>query len=65
MTPSARLRKTRDAAGKTLQEVADAAGVDLRTYQRFESGERLPRVDVAIRIAAALGTTVEKLFREE
>lgn len=46
----------------TLKELAKAAGVSMRQYQRIEAVERIPRVDVALRIAAALGKTVEELF---
>lgn len=65
MTVGEKLRAARERAGLTLQAVADAAGVELRTYQRFEAGQYLPRVDVAIRIAGVLKTTVEKLFGEK
>ena len=65
MSTGARLKVAREKVGLTLQHVADVAAVDLRTYQRFEADERLPRVDVAIKIAAALGVTVEKLFGEK
>jgi len=57
------LRKARDKAGMTLEDVADAAGISLRSYQRIEAGERWPRVDEALKIAAALETTVEGLWR--
>ena len=56
------LRKARDKAGLTLQEVANAAGISLRQYQRIEAGD-MPRADVAIKIAKLLKTTVEKVWR--
>ncbi len=34
------LRHQREGLGMTQQEVADAAGILLRQYQRLESGER-------------------------
>lgn len=34
------LRLRREEIGLSQQEVADAAGITLRQYQRFESGER-------------------------
>ncbi len=34
------LRKQREALGLTQQQVADAAQITLRQYQRFELGER-------------------------
>lgn len=35
------LRNRRDEFGMTQQQVADAAGIQLRQYQRLESGERM------------------------
>ena len=34
------LKKRRKQLGLTLQAVADKAGIDIKQYQRFESGER-------------------------
>lgn len=56
------LRKARDKAGLTLQEVANVVGISLRQYQRIETGD-IPRADVAIKIAKLLNTTVEKVWR--
>lgn len=56
------LRTVRENRGKTQVEVAKAAGITLMSYYRYESGERLPRVDVAIKIAETLNSTVDELF---
>ena len=34
------LKKRRRQLGITLQDVADKAGIDIKQYQRFESGDR-------------------------
>ena len=34
------LRRARKARGMSLQQVADACGMNIRQYQKFESGER-------------------------
>jgi len=34
------LKKRRRQLGMTLQDVADKAGIDIKQYQRFESGDR-------------------------
>ena len=34
------LKKRRRKLGITLQDVADKAGIDIKQYQRFESGDR-------------------------
>lgn len=56
------LRRKREQKGKTQTDMARVGGVSLRAYQMYESGERVPNVRTAIRIAKVLGTTVEKLF---
>lgn len=56
------LRKKREQKGKTQTDMARVGDISLRTYQMYESGERVPNVRTAIRIAKVLGTTVEKLF---
>lgn len=57
------LKKQREAQGKTQKEVAELAGVSFRGYQNYELGIRKPSVDVAQRIAKALNSTVEELFK--
>lgn len=44
--------------------LADRIGVERRTIQRYESGERDPRYTDLLLIAAALDTTVADLVRE-
>lgn len=40
LAPGEELQKQREALGMTQQQVADKAGINIRQYQRFESGER-------------------------
>jgi len=56
------LRSTRVKSGKTQAQVAKEAHITGLSYQRYEYGKREPSVGTAIRIARALGTTVEELF---
>lgn len=56
------LKAAREKSGKTQAQVAKETGVSVRVYQYYEAGIKLPRVDVAIRIAKALDATVEELF---
>lgn len=58
------LRAARERSGKTQAQVAREANIAERLYQDYEYGKREPGVRTAIRIARALGTTVEDLFRE-
>ena len=58
------LRVLRKNSGLTQTEIAEAAGITTTCYQRYESGERIPRLDVAIKIADALGVTVYDIYAE-
>ena len=60
-----RLKAAREKSGKTQAQVAKEAGITEVAYQRYEYDKVEPGVRTAIRIARALGTTVEALFREE
>lgn len=56
------LKKAREYAGRTQEDVAFAAGISIRAYKQYESGERLPKVDKAKVIAVVLGRPVEEIF---
>lgn len=47
------LRHQREAMSLTQQAVADAAGIDIRQYQRLESGER-SMMSTSLRIGLAI-----------
>ena len=53
----------RKASGKTQAQVAQEAGIHERLYQYYESGEKKPAVDTALRIAEALGIDTMEQFR--
>lgn len=59
------IKALRKAAGLTQQQLADAAGIDIRNLQRYESGEFLTEnmgLSVAVKIADALGVDAKKLL---
>ena len=56
------LRLAREASGKTQAQVAREIGVSEQMYQRYEYGRCEPSVQKAIRIAKAVGSTVEQLW---
>ena len=56
------LRAAREASGKTQAQVAREAGISDTHYQNIEYGKHEPCAGTAIRIARALGSTVEELF---
>ena len=57
-----KLESARAAKKLTQEQMATKAAVSLRAYKAYESGDRIPRADVAIRIARAVESTVEELF---
>ena len=57
------LKKRREELNLTQKQVADNAQIGLRLYQYYESGSREPSVRTGIKLANALKSTVEKLFK--
>lgn len=60
-----RLHESRLAAGLTQAELAARAGVSRALVSAVEAGRHLPRVDAALALARALGTTAAALFGPE
>ena len=56
------LARHRYDAGLTQEQLASEFGIALRTLQRIESGQSLPRPDLASRIARRFGVTPADLF---
>lgn len=62
----ARLKSEMSYNDIILKELASSAGISVRTLESYvDSRERMPAADVAVRIAKALGTTVEYLVTGE
>lgn len=59
---SQRLRELRKKAGLTQEELANGAGVSIKTVQRWEWDEHTPRMEEVKRIASALGVTEAELL---
>jgi transcriptional regulator with XRE-family HTH domain len=57
-----RLRELRIERGMTLQQVADAASIDVSTLSRLESGKRRLAIDHIAGLAAALGVSADDLL---
>ena len=47
---------------KTQAEVAENVGISLSELAMYETGKRIPRDEIKIRLANYYGTTVESLF---
>ncbi len=57
-----RIRNQREHLGLSQSELAASTGMSRQSIGAIESGTNLPRVDVAIAIAGALGLSVNDLF---
>ncbi len=58
-----RLRVAREARGLTQAQLADRIGVSRKTINTVENGVYVPSTVIALKLAAALGEPVERLFR--
>lgn len=58
-----RLREERAKRNLTQAELAELVGVSRKTINTVENGVFVPSTVLALRLASALGTTVEKLFQ--
>ena len=59
---SSALRTARLAAGLSLSELADQAGVSRTTVHLLDRDRHSPSLGTAQRLATALGTSVDQLF---
>ena len=57
-----RLREERARRGLTQAQLAELVGVSRKTINTVENGVFVPSTVLSLRLAMALGTTVEKLF---
>jgi len=57
-----RLRELREAKGLTQAQLADLIGVSRKTVNTVENGVFIPSTVVALKLAGALGCSVEALF---
>lgn len=62
---SNRIKEHRSALGLTQAELAERVGVTRKTVNTVENGVFTPSALLAIKLAEALGVTVEQLFRIE
>lgn len=59
-----KLKEKREKTGLTQAAIAKKAGISIRAYKLYEAEERIPRADVAIRIADALGVKSYQDFKK-
>ncbi len=56
------LKEIREARGLTQAQLAEAIGVSRKTINTVENGVYVPSTVIALKLAAALGESVERLF---
>lgn len=59
------MKKLREAAEKTQEQVADEAGISRSYYTNIEAGIKTPAVAAAKAIAKSLNFPWENFFKEE
>lgn len=57
-----KLKAAREQSGKTQAQVAKESGISETQYQNVEYDKSTPNVRTAIRIARAVGSSVEEIF---
>lgn len=62
MTLGARVKRLREEKRLTQRALADVVGVPSQQISRWENDEQMPSVMKAIKLAQALGVTVEQLL---
>ena len=59
------LKYYRELSGLTQKALADKLDITVRAYQRYESGEREPKLDILISIADIFCISLDDLIRYE
>lgn len=59
MTFGAKLRELREAASMTREALAEASGVPFGSIHGYEIGRRSPSLTAAVKLAGALGVSVD------
>lgn len=57
-----KLKERRKAVGLKAKDVAEAAGIRQPVFSRYETGKRIPKANVMLRIAKVLNCTIEDLL---
>ena len=64
MLEKTKLQLARERAGMSVTAMTDKTNTPRVSYYRYEKDQRTPDARTAVRIAKALGTTVETLWGE-
>lgn len=58
-------KEKRIEAGLRQEDLARLAGCDTHSISRYETGERVPCLEIAIKISEALKSNVNEIFLRE
>lgn len=61
-TIAKRLVELRNKSRKTGDEVCQACGISRSALTMYETGERIPRDEIKVKLARVYGTTVQDIF---
>jgi transcriptional regulator with XRE-family HTH domain len=59
------MRTARDAQGLTLDQLAEATGIDRATLNRYELGRQAPSFERGMLVARVLGVSLDSIARGE
>lgn len=59
------LKQYREKSGRTQKSLSDELKITTRAYQRYESGEREPKLDILIAIADIFNISLDVLVGRE
>lgn len=62
MNFSVNLRKYREKIGLSRKDIAAILNISIQAYGHYENGEREPKLDTLVKIAAALHVSVDELL---
>ncbi|MBO7670608.1 MAG: helix-turn-helix transcriptional regulator [Oscillospiraceae bacterium] len=60
-----RLYNIRMKKGETQEKVAESVGISYVSLSRYETGQRMPKMDILARLAAHYGVTVDEIISAE
>ena len=62
---SERLLRMRTLRGETQEQVAEAIGISYVSLSRYETGQRMPKMNILLKLADHYGVSVDEIMREE
>lgn len=60
-----KLAQLRADSGETQESVAESVGINCISLSRYENGQRMPKMDILMRLADHYGVSVDEIMREK